>query len=67
VSGSVTAAGRVWQFRAPTVQPPNGLYRLATTVGNAESVGGWIYVNGQVSGRSATAVRLRRSTRCRAR
>jgi len=42
VSGSVNASGRVWTFRVAKVQPPSGLYRLATTVAGASVVGGWI-------------------------
>jgi hypothetical protein len=41
-AGTATVGGRRWQFRAPVVLPPSGLYRATTTVRNAEVIGGWI-------------------------
>jgi hypothetical protein len=49
-TGTVTAAGRTYQFQIKPAQAPSGLYRLATTVGNAQVVNGWIVSEGQVVG-----------------
>jgi serine/threonine-protein kinase len=41
-AGSATVGRQRWQFRAPVVSPPSGLYRTAAKVENADVVGGWI-------------------------
>lgn len=41
-AGSATINGQRWQFRAPLVLPPSGLYRAAADVRNADVVAGWI-------------------------
>jgi hypothetical protein len=50
VTGTITAGGKKWEFRVPTVKPPSGLYRATATVRNAKVVAGWIYYNGQQVG-----------------
>ena len=50
VTGSITARGKTWTFRLPTVAPPSGLYRATATVRNAKVVAGWIYSNGELVG-----------------
>jgi len=41
-SGQVLAGGRTWNFTAPIVRAPSGLYRAASKVRAAVVVGGWI-------------------------
>jgi hypothetical protein len=42
VTGTVTAAGRTWQFTAPTAKKPAGLYRAAPKVKGKTAKVGWI-------------------------
>jgi serine/threonine-protein kinase len=42
VTGTVTAAGKTWQFTAPTAKKPAGLYRAAPKVKGKTSKVGWI-------------------------
>jgi len=42
VTGTVTAAGKTWQFTAPTAKKPAGLYRAAPTVKGKTAKVGWI-------------------------
>ncbi|MCR6483707.1 hypothetical protein M8542_12855 [Amycolatopsis sp. OK19-0408] len=42
VTGSVTAAGRTWQFTAPTAKKPAGLYRATPKVKGKTAKVGWI-------------------------
>jgi serine/threonine-protein kinase len=41
-TGSVTAGGRQWTFRAPVATAPSGLYRASAEVRDATIVAGWI-------------------------
>jgi hypothetical protein len=50
-NGSVTAAGKQWQFTAAVAKAPSGLYRATAQVRNADIIGGWIVLqNGQQVG-----------------
>lgn len=42
VTGTVTAAGKTWQFSAPTAAKPAGLYRAAPKVKGKTGKVGWI-------------------------
>jgi serine/threonine-protein kinase len=42
VTGTVTAAGKTWQFTAPTAKKPAGLYRAAPKVKGKTAKVGWI-------------------------
>ncbi|WP_372672902.1 hypothetical protein [Amycolatopsis kentuckyensis] len=42
VTGTVTAAGKTWQFTAPTAKKPAGLYRAAPKVKGKPAKVGWI-------------------------
>jgi len=42
VTGTVTAAGKTWQFTAPTAKKPAGLYRAAPKVKGKTAKAGWI-------------------------
>jgi hypothetical protein len=42
VTGTVTAAGKTWQFSAPPAKKPAGLYRAAPKVKGKTSKVGWI-------------------------
>ncbi|WP_284746259.1 hypothetical protein [Amycolatopsis sp. RTGN1] len=42
VTGTVTAAGKTWQFSAPTAKKPAGLYRAAPKVKGKTAKVGWI-------------------------
>jgi serine/threonine-protein kinase len=48
--GTIAAEGKSWEFAVPVVEPPSGLYRATANVRNAQFVGGWIYVSGEVVG-----------------
>jgi hypothetical protein len=49
-SGTVVVGAKQWTFKVPVVTAPSGLYRATATVRNAKIVGGWIVVNGQITG-----------------
>ena len=41
-TGTVTAAGKTWQFTAPTAKKPAGLYRATPKVAGKTAKAGWI-------------------------
>jgi serine/threonine-protein kinase len=50
-TGHVTTSGRTWEFTAPAVKKPSGVYRATAQVRNAAVDGGWIVLaNGRQVG-----------------
>ncbi|WP_326825569.1 hypothetical protein [Streptosporangium sp. NBC_01756] len=44
-AGELRFGGRQWDFRAPTVKKPSGLYRASAIVRGAKVRAGWIYLD----------------------